>query len=152
MERLLVPYRISPRNPSPPKVYRKKVAELQGGNPLAQVRVVNFHDRGYLNSVMNSTVTKYQVGRSSRGGPGRRWRCTWTAVHSDQAQAVPGINCIMSNNLGRLIHSPYLTILNTCLLWCQECLDTLGPFWSASDLAREGVAEDMQVFRRRQVS
>ena len=130
MERLLVPYRISPRNPSPPKVYRKKVAELQGGNPLAQVRVVNFHDRGYLNSVMNSTVTKYQVGRSSRGGPGRRWRCTWaavevdlgggggapgrrwrctwTAVHSDQAQAVPGINCIMSNNLGRLIHTlPY---------------------------------------------
>ena len=28
----------------------------------------------------------------------------------------------------------------------QECLDSVGPFWSASDQARVGLAEDMQVF------
>jgi len=83
--RLKSPYRISPRNPSPPKAYRKKV------------RVVNYNDPGYLNQVMNNTVTDY-----------------------------------------------------------QECLDSVGPFWSASDQARVGLAEDMQqyedmqVFRRRQ--
>ena len=27
----------------------------------------------------------------------------------------------------------------------KECLDSVGPFWSASDQARVGLAEDMQV-------
>ena len=28
----------------------------------------------------------------------------------------------------------------------QECLDSVGPFWSASDQSRVGLSEDMQVF------
>jgi len=46
--RLSIPYRVSPRNPNPPKAYRK------------MRRVVNFHDRGYLNREMNYTVLDYQ--------------------------------------------------------------------------------------------
>ena len=38
------------------------------------------------------------------------------------------------------------SLIMTNDIFVQECLDSVGPFWSASDQARVGLAEDMQVF------
>lgn len=76
--RLVSPYRVSPRNPSPPKVYRKKV------------RVVNFHDPGYFNKAMNSTVLDYQ---DCLGKVGPHWPATDQSRHLERARDVQRQGC-----------------------------------------------------------
>ena len=104
-----------------------------------KVRVVNYNDPGYLNPVMNNTVTDYQVFFCSSSSIPIKYQ-KWHSLI---------LFCVFNNRVDWIILIYILSDLHwsafpsTVLL--QQCLDSVGPFWSASDQSRVGLAEDMQV-------
>ena len=87
---------------------------------------MNYNDPGYLNPVMNNTVTDYQVS---------------ILINSNHASGkeMMFFNFVFNSKVNSI------NLIYTYILLLQQCLDSVGPFWSASDQSRVGLTEDMQV-------
>ena len=108
---------------------------------------MNYNDPGYLNPVMNNTVTDYQVFIlfNSNHASGKEMIFFNFVLSFQQFQYWINLIHILFDLHWQALAYVFLQFQATLYVLFQQCLDSVGPFWSASDQSRVGLTEDMQV-------